>query len=421
MRSPTTAEALARVPRFHEAGPVMTRINWNFSPITARGFAARPFDCRRHHWYPATFIPEIPYTLIELLSSRDATVYDPFAGTGTTIFQALQLGRVPYATELCRVTVDFMRSLWILLRPSTEVIDIYWRVEDLLSRFNPRVNYSARIDSRHVLVSKLRPWFSPKTFQQVMFLTEAEQMESDAATKAALRICISNLLKSACAQDRGWGCVADNVLPRPAQKAKRVDAVTSFRRKLRLLMTHVAEFREKLSPQAKRVLQASPNSHVIRSNVVEQTQVARESIDLVVTSPPYPNMTDYCLSQRLSYYWLGVDPSEDLSFEIGARRKRSAADSLEKYREKMKRAQIAIAATLKSGGYACFIMPGFEGDQWNNAARKQSVQDCLAHLHTCGLVRQQELTRMLPLRRRHHNQKWTTLERENIYIFSKLK
>ena len=80
---------------------ILKNINWNF--YQRSGFAPhemQPFNCRRHHWYPATFVPEIPFTLIEVLTSPNAVVYDPFAGIGTTYFQALLLNRRPLSTEM---------------------------------------------------------------------------------------------------------------------------------------------------------------------------------------------------------------------------------------------------------------------------------------------------------------------------------
>ena len=50
-------------------------INWNFDfNINYSSDSLYPFDCRKHYSYPATFIPEIPYTLIEILSCKGDTV-----------------------------------------------------------------------------------------------------------------------------------------------------------------------------------------------------------------------------------------------------------------------------------------------------------------------------------------------------------
>jgi len=48
---------------------ILKNINWDFYP---RPLSSKKnpkiFNCRKYHWYPATFIPEIPYTLIDLLT-----------------------------------------------------------------------------------------------------------------------------------------------------------------------------------------------------------------------------------------------------------------------------------------------------------------------------------------------------------------
>src|SRR5262249_27840284 len=42
------------------------------------------------------------------------------------------------------------------------------------------------------------------------------------------------------------------------------------------------------------------------------------SVDLIVTSPPYPNATDYHLYHRFRLFWLGFDPRKLGSIEIGS-------------------------------------------------------------------------------------------------------
>jgi len=61
---------------------------------------------------------------------------------------------------------------------------------------------------------------------------------------------------------------------------------------------------------------------IIKGDIRNNDEIEEESIDLIVTSPPYPNMTDYVTSQRLSYYYLNLELKEDLNSEIGARIKR---------------------------------------------------------------------------------------------------
>jgi len=154
------------------------------------------------------------------------------------------------------------------------------------------------------------------------------------------------------------------------------------------------------------------------------TSISDESVDLIVTSPPYPNMSDYIKSQRLSYYFLEFDLSkdfmkEDFMKEIGARSKRSRKNALQCYFEDMRKSLENISKKLKVGGYACFIMPVFTEDNKNNIERKLIVDKVMNSMLEYGLVQVDVYERILPSIRRSNNIKWATLEKEKIYIFRK--
>lgn len=404
------------------ARPILDSINWNFStPFSVGRSGISLFDCRKHHWYPATFIPEIPYTLIEVLSKPGDVIYDPFSGIGTTTFQGLLLGRQPYATELCQVSVDFMLSLWKLFVPGTNMSSVVKDFDRIRNDYKPDKDYPKLLKNTPVKVELLRPWFAKKTFNQLMYLTLSEMRQKRPGTKAAMRIALSATFKAVCSQDRGWGCIADNVLPKPEQIEKEKNALEQFGRKLAILVKDISEAREALPNITKEFLSSTTvASRIMKADARRSTNIPDASIDLIVTSPPYPNMTDYALSQRLSYYWLGGDPATDLSSEVGARRKRKLSTAIQNYRGDMEQVLKVLSSKLKVGGYACFVLPGFEGDKQNNTERKQVIQECLAFLPANGLVLEQELHRILPTLRRHHNQKWTSLEREIIYIYRKI-
>jgi hypothetical protein len=412
----------SELPDVNIARPVLHNINWAFStPFSVGRSGTHLFDCRRHHWYPATFIPEIPYTLIEILSQPGAVVYDCFAGIGTTIFQSLLLGRKPYATELGRIPVDFIRSMWTLFKGEGDLSRIGAEFQVINDGYKENRDYASELRGTRIRVDLLQPWFSPPTFNQLMYLALIEHRKRRSEAKAAMRIALSATLKAACAQDRGWGCIADNMLPKPAQLKKQRNALEQFSRKLNSLLKDVTEVRLALPSSTKQFLSTvDVSSRIHRSDVRSLQGIPDLSVDLIVTSPPYPSMTDYALSQRLTYYWLGFDPTSDLRAEIGARRKRNVATTLNLYLEDMKQVMTAIARKLKPGAYGCFVMPGFETDKHNNIERRRVVQECLAFLPARGLVLEQELHRILPSRRRHHNQKWTSLEREFIYVYRKI-
>lgn len=408
---PLTSSAAVTDP--NRAKLILSSINWDFStPFPAGRSGVRFFDCRKHHWFNASFVPEIPYSLIEVLTKPGATVYDPFAGIGTTVFQALALGRRPYATEICLVAVDFMKKLWTLFRAgiTPSVSD---DLRSIRKNFRPSQDYVSWPSS--VLVEKLRPWFSSSTLNQVMYLSMCVRKSRNPA-KAAMAIALSATLRSVCAQDEGGSSIADNVLPKSYQLAIKKDAISTFSRRLNRLVEDVNETRKNLTPDALGILSsAKPDSLIAELDVrITMDFPPDEAVDLVVTSPPYPNMTDYVTSQRLSYYLLGAEPESDVHNEIGARRRRHRVRSLDSYQDDMKQAIVTISRKLKKKGYACLVMPLYESD----SEREKVVQQSLAYLPMNKLIPVHSVDRILPRQRRYQRYA-PSLKRERIYIFRK--
>jgi DNA modification methylase len=403
----------------HNSRAILKNVNWDFPQRSVFSpEEMRPFKCSAHHWCPATFIPEIPFTLIEVLSLPNAVVYDPFSGLGTTYFQALLLNRKPIATEICRVNVEFMRALFQLFDPRMDLNEIKEKVQTTIAAYKHNMDYTLNED-RQASVDKLRPWYSSKTLNQLAFLFAERARCRDENVRAAMWISTSAILQSVSSQDRGWGCIADNVLPKDDQ-IKDKDALTLFGRHMNRLLDGVSEHLKYTKPGYDELYRSlSQQRTIFHNDVRECDEIQESSVDLVVTSPPYPNMTDYVNSQRLSYYFMELEMTSDWRLEIGARSRRQRKDALARYSEDMQHANEAIAKKLKKGGYACYVMPVFGADNDNSKNRRLIVQKIMSKLDDLDLTKEDEFERILPTIRRAHNAKWATLERERIYLFRK--
>jgi len=402
----------------------LENVNWDFYQKSFfTDYEVRPFNSRKHHWYPATFVPEIPFTLIEVLTEPKATIFDPFSGIGTTFFQALLLNRKPVSTEICRVAIEYMRSLFTLFNPQLDFQKLREQTFDHLKDFNAHKDYISEVPKR-ILIEKLKPWYTQKTLNELSFLFIKESNCRKKGIKSLFRISISAILKTVSSQNRGWGCIADNVKPKDSQKEKK-EVFHYFKSHAKSLLTDIFEHLKYVSPEYKENYKILKKKHrIFYEDVRKCSEIKDNSVDLVVTSPPYPNMTDYVTSQRLSYYFYGIDFSkkegkENRSAEIGARSKRARKDSIENYLEDMKEANKTIAQKIKKGGYACYVMPVFNTDNENNRLRKRIVDKLLSSMKDYSLFKQAEYIRILPQKRRSHNVKWTTLEKEKIHLFKK--
>lgn len=406
-----------------ESRHILHNINWDFSSKSIVSEGVTPFDCRRHHWFPATFVPEIPFTLIEILTYPYAKVYDPFSGIGTTYFQALLLNRRPLAADICTVAVEFMKSLRILFDPQSDFESIRDLAKKIVTEFDPSTDYIKRLEedsSVNILVDELRPWYHRSTFNRLAYLFLKEHYCDDEPTRAAMRICISAILKRASSQGRGWGCIADNMKPKESQimhgdKNVLVFFYRHLKRLLGDLSAHLANVTKEYNDLYD---ETGQKETIFQADTRESNLIPDDSVDLVVTSPSYPNMTDYVKSQRLSYYWLGIPVSgrnSDLIAEIGARNKRHRKNTLKNYVKDLEDANEMLAKKVRYGGYVCFVMPLFGQ---NDSQRRRAMDRVLLNLGE-HFVKEDEFIRAISPVRRAHNLKWATLEQEKIFVFRK--
>lgn len=418
---------MTKVKDIREVEFILKNINWSFypKPKTTSG-KIQPFNCRKYHWYPATFIPEIPFTLIEVLSLPGAKVYDPFVGIGTTFLQSLLLNRIPYGTDINSVSIEYIKSLLILFNPAINLSLIKERISNDIKKFESNNNYYKLLLDSNVnsQFADLEIWYTEETFKALCFLVYSENQTQDIPTKAVYKITISSLLSTLSRQDRGWGCIADNVKPKTYQ-INNSDAIKAFNQTALRLLNDIERTKEICNGTLIETYRYFENIDTIfRSDITDlediNSKIQFETIDLLITSPPYPNMADYTTSQRLSHYYFNNDINFEKGIEIGARHRRASSNSLEKYKSDMYMANKSISSVLKKNALACFIMPSFNSDNEKNSLRKIVVQEVMANIETLGLTKELEIERIIPNVRRAHNSKWATLEKELIHIYKKI-
>lgn len=403
----------------NEVISLLRSINWSFyKRLTIDTNEVLPFNCRRHHWYPATFIPEIPFTLIEILSKPGAVVYDPFGGIGTTYFQALLLERVPFTTEICNAAFSYIKCLFSLFDPSIDHIENKKKINQLLKLYDSETNYVNQLPE-DIDVSNIRPWYSEKTLNMLCYLFLLEMNINNNKLQSLFRICLSNTIMTVNSQKRGWGYVADNVIPKDNQ-IKDKNAISFFRNSIKTLTEDLVKQQTFYSLNYKDFYDKVDRMNtILNENAKSCTSIQDESVDVIITSPPYPNMVDYVNSQRLVYYFLGNDIKDDLTNEIGARNRRNRKDSLDEYFSEMKEVNRSILKKVKRGGYACFVMPWYNDENEKNIERKKVIEKLINNITDNNFVQIADLERIIPSKKRSHNSKWASLEEEKIYLFKK--
>jgi len=410
------------VKNINDIKPILNNINWSFYPKPpVFKDVIQPFNSRKYHWYPATYIPEIPYSLIEVLTEPKAKVFDPFMGIGTTFFQALILGRIPISNDVSKISYNFVNCLFNLFNPEIDLSIIKEEIENEISKYNQDKNYLKLIISDNKHIEELQKWFTPINFNVICFFITIKDSQTDGIKKSIYNIIVSSLLNSCSNQDRGMSCIADNMLPKIYQ-LRDADVYKTFKSNLKSLFNDIENTKKLLPINYNSIYTDLLNQTVVYNNdISESCHIEIESIDIVISSPPYPNMIDYTTSQRLAYYYYGFDLDVEKKLEIGARYRRNVKTSLSDYFDKMNKANENIVKTLKKGGLLCYIMPSFNSDNDKNIDRKKVIQRVMANLEeNLNMLKELEIERTVPALRRTHNSKWTTLEKEIIFIYRKM-
>jgi SAM-dependent methyltransferase len=259
------------------------------------------------HSYPARLHPTTARRLLEGFSPADGRVLDPFCGSGTVLVEARQLGRHafgidanPLAVELCTLkcrgaSADFLQELLEAAAKVTAHADAR-----RLAKSGPTQRYGAadrEVYDAHVLLELdgLRDSIS--------------KIKSDEVRRALLLVLSAALTKVSKRQG--------DTAPRTAPKRLAGGfTIRFFETKAKDLAKRVAEFTALLPPSA-------PAAKCATGDARDLSMITPGSLDLIVSSPPYPGVYDYFDHHELRLRWLGLDDRQFEATEIGARRRLS--------------------------------------------------------------------------------------------------
>lgn len=331
-----------------EPAKVMSRLqaqNWAFTDDDTR------YLTHDLHPYPAKFIPQIPAHLIATLSVPGDIVFDPFGGSATTAVEAVRLGRTvlsldanPLSGLIGRVKTGFMTPI-----VRAELNQLQAAVASYVA--GPEIKkpgWKAKTiaDHRQYIpdIPNIEKWFHDNAIAELALLRFLiEETTSELSRDAAL-LALSRIILRVSYQESETRYVAE-----PKDIATGL-ALRGFLESLRTI-------ERRLNHAAPELQRADAKFLVGDSRTAIPTEIGREAVDLIVTSPPYPNATDYHLYHRFRLFWLGFDPRHLGAIEIGSHlRHQRNGSGFEEYRADMSKVLAACYAALRTGRYAVFVV-----------------------------------------------------------------
>jgi hypothetical protein len=282
-------------------------LSWSEAELPER---ERTKHVHRLHPYLGKFVPQLVEALLERYVRPGGRVLDPFAGSGTTLVQALESGRDA-------VGVDVAAFNCLLMRVKTNRYDPFLLGTELRDA-GTRLGRSSEQPTRY-----LREWYAPRAAGELLHFRSLLEGYEHADV---LRIVLARAARSArltthfdlelpkAPQRTPYWCHKHRRTCRPVEEANKF-----LSRYLSDTLARLEEFQ--------RVRARGRVAAVVHGDAREVALAG--PFDGVVTSPPYPGLIDYHEQHRYAYELLGLDDRRGR--ELGAAERGTSRAALDAY------------------------------------------------------------------------------------------
>ncbi len=344
--------------RIEEIEKNLKSINWDFSDYNS---AKYPLDINSIPWYPATFIPPIPKMLIALLTKPGDIVLDPFGGKGTTSIEAIRQGRYSIYNDLNPFATEIASSLLKAIRICLDDENFLDEEECLLNKININDDNLQNIAIKYNISFDVFGWYEKNTLKELFSIIElmySERSKSDTIFQIR-KLAVASILKSASSQSGHFTYVTDNC--KPANLIYR-NAKKLYLNKIKQIVLSSRDFIRQFdfSQQNVALSELIDKSIVHSGNAENLGWIKDESINLVLTSPPYLCSQDYIKTMRLTnMFFQNLEGfNETPKQEIGARRKRrsKSEDVVNAFYSSMHNVFNNVERILVKDGFFCLVI-----------------------------------------------------------------
>ena len=282
-------------------------LSWSETELPER---ERTKHVHRLHPYLGKFIPQLVEALLGRYVPVGGRVLDPFAGSGTTLVQALESG-------YDAVGVDIAAFNCLLMRVKTGAYDPFCLEKDLRDALARRRRSRAR-PSGYV-----REWFAPRAAAELLGFRD---LAADYEHADVLRVVLARAARSArltshfdldfprAPQRDPYWCHKHRRTCRPVDEAEKF-----LGRYLLDTLDRIKTFQRVRAPARTAQVLHEDAQHVALDG----------RFDGLLTSPPYPGLIDYHEQHRYAYELLGLDDRRER--ELGAAARGTSRAALRDY------------------------------------------------------------------------------------------
>jgi hypothetical protein len=309
-------------------------LSWSERDLPER---LRTKHVHRLHPYLGKYIPQLVEELFRRHVPANGNVLDPFAGSGTTLVQALESGLDSTGVDIAAFNCLLMRVKTTEHNPFVLERDL----RDALGRFERGEGKAGRANAY------VSAWFAPQSRHDLL---RFRSLASDYEHADVLRVILARAARSARLTTH-----FDLDFPRAPQtepywchkhkrECKPIEHADHFVR--RYTLDTLTRLKELARVRSRR------SSHVLHGDARELELGG--GFDAVVTSPPYPGLIDYHEQHRYAYELLGLGDLRDR--EIGAAERGTSKAALAAYVDGIASVLAACAEVLRPRGRVVIVV-----------------------------------------------------------------
>ncbi|MBI2558132.1 hypothetical protein HYW20_02310 [Candidatus Woesearchaeota archaeon] len=277
--------------------------------------------------YQACFAPQIPKFFIEKYSKEEDVVLDPFCGRCTTVFEANQLGRIGFGVDVSPLGLEIAKAK----KKNVKLTEVINRLKEIDFSKERKEGYEEFKDIYH-----------PKTYSQLLNIRD--QLRNTKVDNLIKVIILGRLHGHSDAFFSVW---TFNVISLSKDRIKNQAEKRGMKPEFRDIVPRIIK-------KAKEVMSdpiiEQPKSRLWRADSRNMPFIDANSIDLIITSPPFLNVVNYIDDNWLRFWFLGFDRNK-------LRKKIVQTDDLNEYTNFIKNSMEEMNRVLKKDKY-CIIEVG---------------------------------------------------------------
>jgi len=293
------------------------------------------------HPYPAKFPPQLPKIILENYAIKGQTVLDPFCGSGTTLIEARIFGANAIGVDVNGLAVLLSK---VKATPLTEpqlsaVKEFISKIENEISNWRSEQRPKLKIKE----FEGQEHWFQNNVSEEITFLLNEISKQTNIDVQNFLKIVLSSIIVRVSNQD------SDTRFAAIEKKVLNGYTLESFCKKAKEYNSRMAEF--------SRLVNDTTKLQVYNADSRNLGFILDNSIDLIITSPPYANTYDYYLYHKFRMRWLDLDVKFAQYNEIGSRREYSSLkEKKEKWNEDLIKCFSEMHRVLKPNHFAFIVI-----------------------------------------------------------------